>query len=336
MLDESFAVALGVTVASPTDLFTVFKAPLAFLFPLLILIVSIVLVLRARKNAAVDDRSVVAEYEPPEGLTPAEVGALHDFALDDDRLAFAELAWLVTAGHIEMSGTGKRAVFREGPSYDPSAFELKDHQHAIMKALFEEKSERSYGEAIPLLREAFQGQVLARLKTRGYLRMDPRQARQASRDTFIGMLFVGFGGIGWLVSFVWIFFRVQMRTRVSGAYVLYAAIYLSAIQKFLNIGLLSLNYPENTIFSGGFLFPSMPEMFIAVIVAVAFALLPHRTPKGARVKRKIAGFEDYLKTAEQQRVEYAEEKEGKIVDFSPYALAFGLPSKWNKAFALKG
>ncbi len=321
-------------VASVTDVVLVYKTPLAYAFPILVIIAAIIFVVCYRRTTKKDDRTVIAEYEPPSGLTPGELGLMANLDLESNRLVFAELAGLVGEGYVKMEGYGPQAVFKPTEKYDPQSFRLKDHQRRLLRALFDQAPQRAFGEIVPLSKEAFQGEVLARAVTSGYLRMDPRQAKGAARDVSIGMLLVGFGSIGWIVSFLYTFFRVQIRTRVTGAWALYVAIYLSIIQKILNVALLSQLYPEGTIFSHAFLLPSVPEFLIAITAAIALNALPQRTPSGNALKRDIDGFMDYLKTAEQGRIEFAEGKEGKITDLSSYALALGLPSKWDRVFVL--
>ncbi|MCA9376188.1 MAG: DUF2207 domain-containing protein [Candidatus Doudnabacteria bacterium] len=322
-------------VASPWDLFTMFKAPLAYVLPLLVLVAAVIGVLWYRRRFTKDDQSVVAEYEPPEGLSPAEIGLMHDFELSSNRLVFAEVAWLVSNGYIRMEGVGEQATFSQTDAYEPGSFRLKDHQHRIMRALFEQGTTTSYGDVLSLGKEAFQSEILASMRTRGYIRLDPRQAKQVGRDTAIGMILVGFGGIGWAIGLLYMFLRVQLRTRMVGAWALYLSFYVSAVQKFLNIGLLSLEYPPNTIMSHGFIFPSIPELLVALIAVVAFMFVSYRTPKGEQLKRRVEGFRDYLNTAELTRSQYVEETEGRISDWSAYALAFGLPSRWDTTFDLK-
>jgi uncharacterized protein (TIGR04222 family) len=75
---------------------------------------------------------------------------------------------------------------------------------------------------------------------------------------------------------------------------------------------------------------------IPVIVAgFALALLarqmPARTAKGTAMLRRIRGFRRVIATAEQHMARWAEE-ENVFTRYLPYAIVFGLTTKWAKAF----
>jgi uncharacterized membrane protein len=71
---------------------------------------------------------------------------------------------------------------------------------------------------------------------------------------------------------------------------------------------------------------------ISVTIILLFGLeMTKRTPKGAETLEKIKGLQLYIDTAEKYRVKF-QEKENIFEKFLPYAMVFGLASKWAKAF----
>lgn len=75
----------------------------------------------------------------------------------------------------------------------------------------------------------------------------------------------------------------------------------------------------------------------AAIVVVGLAMLavtramPRRTAKGRELTWHIKGFRRYMATAETDRQRFAE-RENIFVAYLPYAIVFGLVSKWAQAF----
>lgn len=69
----------------------------------------------------------------------------------------------------------------------------------------------------------------------------------------------------------------------------------------------------------------------AAIIFVFGLFMSKKTGVGAEAFWKARGFKDYIKTAERYRVKF-QEKENLFEKFLPYAMVFGLADKWAKAF----
>lgn len=83
--------------------------------------------------------TIVAEFEPPENLTPAEMGTLHDESADIQDIS-AEIIHLAVNGHLTITEISKTSFFG-GTDYlltrtDKSHSVLKAHQKKLMDALF--------------------------------------------------------------------------------------------------------------------------------------------------------------------------------------------------------
>lgn len=68
-----------------------------------------------------------------------------------------------------------------------------------------------------------------------------------------------------------------------------------------------------------------------LIIAISGRYMPKRTLKGQELARKIVGFKEFISKAEKYRAKWAE-KENLFFSFLPYAVLFGVTSKWAKAF----
>lgn len=85
----------------------------------------------------------------------------------------------------------------------------------------------------------------------------------------------------------------------------------------------------------GFPFPPLAGLAIALcgVITLAFApLMPKRTALGRKAYVELKGFEEYLRRAEIEDLEY-QEKRGLFEKFLPYAIAFGVSHQWARAFS---
>jgi hypothetical protein len=82
----------------------------------------------------------------------------------------------------------------------------------------------------------------------------------------------------------------------------------------------------------GFAIAFVPLIVAGLVLMAAHNWMPHRTPKGSRMLDETLGFREFIATAEQGRMEFAEE-ESLFVRYLPYAVVFGVVDKWASAFA---
>jgi uncharacterized membrane protein YgcG len=75
----------------------------------------------------------------------------------------------------------------------------------------------------------------------------------------------------------------------------------------------------------------LPVILAGFTLALMARQMPARTAKGTAMLRRIRGFRRVIATAEQHMARWAEE-ENVFTRYLPYAIVFGLTSKWAKAF----
>ena len=68
-----------------------------------------------------------------------------------------------------------------------------------------------------------------------------------------------------------------------------------------------------------------------VIVLIFAKFMPAKTRKGVEAYYQILGLEEFIRTAERDRIKFQEE-ENIFEKILPYAMAFGIGEKWAKAF----
>ena len=72
---------------------------------------------------------------------------------------------------------------------------------------------------------------------------------------------------------------------------------------------------------------------VGVLVYAASPWRPARTTTGEALTLRAAGFEHFLRTADEQRQRFAE-RERLFEDYLPYAIAFGFVEEWVRGFGL--
>jgi uncharacterized membrane protein YgcG len=245
-------------------------------------------------------RSIAAQYEPPDQLTPSELGTLVDNAADmrDITAAIVDLAvrgYLVIEEHTEEHMMGlwkdKDYVFalKKGRS-EWSA--LKAHEQALLDGIFpqgvagERVSMSSlhnvFYKSLPVIKNAIFGSLVSR----GYYRHRP----DTVRSTYLAAgLVVG-------VLAVW-----------------------GGTSLGRSLGMPGLPFTLAGIVSAG-------------IICGFGWFMPARTVSGARTLEGVLGFEDFLAHVEADRFNRMIKTPEMFEKFLPFAMALGVEKNWSKAF----
>jgi len=247
-------------------------------------------------------RPIAAQYEPPDKLTPSEVGTLVDNSADmrDITAAIVDLAvrgYLVIEEHSQehMMGLWKDQDYTfvlKKPRSEWSAA-LKPHEMALLDGIFddgtvEERVNMSelhnvFYQSLPVIKNRIFGSLL----DRGYYLHRPDTARA----TYFGLgLVVGFLGIAGGSA-------IGANLGMAGA-------------PFIIAGILS-----------------------AAIICGFGWFMPARTSAGARALEGVLGFEDFLAHVESDRFNRMIKTPEMFEKFLPFAMALGVEKNWSKAFA---
>jgi uncharacterized membrane protein len=245
-------------------------------------------------------RPISAQYEPPDKLTPGEVGTLVDNSVDmrDITASIVDLAvrgYLTieekTTDHLLGLTHSKDYVFHlQKPQADWAA--LKPHEQDLLGGLF---TSGQAGDIVTLaeLHNRFyrsiagiKNEIFGSLVTHGYYARRP----DSVRATYIGVAIV----VGFLVFAAGNFF---------------ARNFGMAFGPFILAGILTA----------------------AVIFAFAW-FMPARTQSGADALERILGFEDFLNHVEADRFNRMIKTPEMFEKFLPFAMALGVEKNWSKAF----
>ncbi len=224
--------------------------------------------------------TILAEYEPPPGLRPAEVGLVADDRVDPRD---------ITATILDLAVRGRLKIREEDGGED---FRLRampgwrDHdrpyERALMDAMFAENEDVSLADcraSLSRVRPEVIDDLHQRVVAEGLFHADPGHAR--SRGSFLAVL--------------------------------------------TSVGLVLLG-----------LWTQAPmQYWIAAVLAAGCALLcgkhmPQRTKKGLEALRRVRGMEEYMHTAERQRMKSL--PMDVFERLLPYAVALGMHKRWLDAF----
>ena len=246
-------------------------------------------------------RPIAAQYEPPDQLTPSEVGTLVDNSADmrDITAAIVDLAvrgYLVIQERSEshMMGLYKKQdysfILKKGRAEWSS---LKPHEQSLLDGIFSsgqpeevvdmEDLHNVFYKKIPVIKN----QVFAQLLGRGYYLHRP----DTVRATYIGAGIVA----GFLA--IWGGAAIGRSLGMAGA-------------PFIIAGIIS-----------------------AAIICGFGWFMPARTATGTRALEGVLGFEDFLAHVEADRFNRMIKTPQMFEKFLPYAMALGVEKNWSRAFA---
>ena len=245
-------------------------------------------------------RPIAAQYQPPDNLTPGEVGTLIDNSVDmrDITASIVDLAvrgYLVIVeqkkDHLLGLTHSTEYVFQlKKPSSDWAS--LKPHEQGLLAGIF---SGGTDGETVALadLHNRFyqniagiKNDIFGSLVGQGYYTHRPDTTRAAYILFGIVAGFIVVGGGMWLSK---------------------------------HLGMAPLPFIAAGILSG--------------LIICAFGwFMPARTPAGARTLEGILGFEDFLSHVEADRFNRTIKTPEMFEKFLPFAMALGVEKNWSKAF----
>ena len=240
---------------------------------------------------------VITRYEPPDGMTPAELGTLID-GTPDMRDISATIVDLAVRGylHIEETKTDGFLGFFSSQDYRFTLKKpreewrhLKLHEAEMLRAMFgagESVSlsglKNKFYKHLPELKEDLYGMLVRR----GFYTGRPDRVRVLY---VVGGLVLG-GIIG-----------------VAGSALL---------------GALGMQ-PISAIVAG---------VLSALVIVIFGWFMPARTARGTRELEKVLGFQEFLSRVEGDRIDRMVKTPEMFEKFLPYAMALGVADSWAKAF----
>lgn len=240
-------------------------------------------------------KTIIAEYEAPDNLTPMQIGMLS--SLDGLKKTH------ITAGIVKLACDGIIKI--EEINNKTLVFTQKDYKLTILNE--NKANSLTIGEKV-LFDSIFLGKkeiLLSEMKKVFYTKLS--DIKQVTRK-----------------------FLEEHSYLENGKHILqyfaYSIILIVLLSIFLSVGL-------NIFFPNGMqdFFFILFSLILSVVIYVFFGIfIDKRTLKGAEAEWKIKGFKLFISTAEKYRAQFYE-KENMFEKILPYAIAFGLTDKWVKA-----
>ena len=244
--------------------------------------------------------SIAVEYEPPNGLRPAEVGALIDDRVDLRDIT-ATVVDLAVRGHLQIEPIGKSLLgrpedyqfIRRSPS-TKTVEALRRHEQILLRELFGGEGaagadrrllsdlETKFYDELPAIRDA----IYAQLVDGGYWDGSPERVRSRYVGLAVAVVVVGvLGGVG-----------------LRG----------------LGDGLVPSSYWIGVGAS-------------AVIVGWVGHYMPRKTRKGRLTLDRIRGFDEFLTRTDRERLTRMDAAT-LFEQMLPFAMALGVAQQWAAAF----
>jgi uncharacterized membrane protein YgcG len=246
---------------------------------------------------------VAVRFEPPNGVTPGQVGVLMDASADQKDVT-ATVIDLATRGHLRVEETylsddgdilpppqhpteqvgkpdGWRLVALDNPRD-----ELRPFEQSLLQDLFKDGSTVDLDSGAIITASTACRKALFQEATErfGWFRRNPNAVRGVRIAIGIGLLLAG------LAAFFALGFTVGM----------------------------------------GFVGIALGLVGVAMLIMVART--PGRTAAGTAVHDQALGFKEYLATAEADQIRF-EEGIDVFSRYLPYAMIWGLADRWTKIFA---
>ena len=251
-----------------------------------------------------EHETIVAEYEPPEKIRPAQAGLLIDESADTKDVT-ATIVDLAVRGYLTITEIPPRGPFgivkkdwslaRTVGRAHPEA--LQPYERTIFDGLFGEdamdatETEPTDEVKLSKLKQHFyttlakaQRELYADSVSRKWFAADPQRVRQIYAGLGVGAIIVAGFLVFWLGSS-------------------------------LGAGLIGL----------GAVVPAVALLGVA-------SRMPRKTRTGAELLRRTLGFRHYMEIAEKERQRFAE-RENIFSKYLPYAIVFGCVEKWARAFS---
>lgn len=243
--------------------------------------------------------TIIAEYEPPDGMLPAEAGAVIDEKADIRDIT-ATIVDFAVRGFLKFRKIETKTLGIFGKTdyelekvADPLPGSLQEYERLIWVNLFvlaEKKVKlsslkNSFYVHLPSIREALYTSVVKK----GWFLESPDRIRKKYVGYGSALFFVGFG-VGWVLS---------------------------------GVGSLLGTVATASLMVSGFM------------ILLASRWMPKKTEKGAVARDWLAGFKDFVITTEHDRMlfHYAPEKSPKTFEkYLPYAMALKIEKQWAELF----
>ena len=322
------------------------------LYVLVALVTFILWFLKGRDNQLFP----TVQFEPPEGLTPAEIGYIIDGSVDSKDVTSLIIYWAekgCVAIETEQKGRGRKKSLEL-----IRLKELPPESRSYEKRIFKELFAKGTGDRVSTedLTNSFYKTVNWGMINIAKTFTDSKEKRIFTKSTG-GLTFLA-GLLGFLPIFMILLEGFQGVWQDSGpTWILAITVAAMLIFLFARIGdglgnramagnaktlgvllavgsavILGLGVLLVLVFELA-LYKYIAAMASGFVGAFFAAIMSRRTEYGDRILEKVLGFREFIKEAEKDKLETLfESNPSYFYDILPYAMVMGLSSKWSSHF----
>ena len=263
-------------------------------FALLTLIVMFLIWRKFGRDDQTVSNTIMPHYTPPEDILPTETGTIIDEKLDIKDITAIIIDYAVR-GFIKITEVEEKSF----------VFTSKDYELELLKPYITKKDfEKMILDAIFKTNETGSKIRISQLENKFYVHI-PKIDKSV------------------------------MARLVKDGYFPYNPSTIRTIYRSIGIVLIMI-----IVFAGeilveflGISVASMIGIGLAGLIIIIFGQkMPHKTKKGTETYYKLKGLYEYIDTAEKDRMKFQEDNNILFEKLLPYAMAFGLITKWTKAF----
>jgi len=236
--------------------------------------------------------TIIPRYKPPEGLSPTEVGTIIDEKVDLHDVS-AILIDFAVRGYIKITEIKKKKFLGEDTDYELT--KLKEYMNANNL----KRHEKDVLDEIFKTKDTIK---ISKLKYKFYKKLET-----VKKDLY--------------------------KDLVTDKFFVHNPDNVRSIYMGIGIFLAGSQVPLGSLFYNIF---GLTFVFSVIATGVLFILfgrvLPRKTLKGAKAYIEIKGLEEYIRTAEKDRIKFQEDQNLFFEKLLPYAMVLGLGEKWAEAF----
>lgn len=243
--------------------------------------------------------TIIAEYEPPSGITPAEAQLIMKEGLDIKGIT-ATIIDLARRGYLKIREIERKTLgFFKSKSKDWEILKIKENLESESLTIYERN-------LLSSLFDTYNNITLSSLKKRSNV------------SSFFDKFCTDVNDI--VVSKGYFPSNPQKIKEIF--------LSIGVIIIFVSLYLISGKLISNNI--------SVISLTTCGIIFILFSpAMPRRTKKGIEAKEKLLGFKDFLSVTEKDRVKFhfsPEVNPEKFAEYLPYAIVFGVEKEWAKLF----
>jgi uncharacterized membrane protein YgcG len=277
---------------------------LPFLLPLLVFVFLLQSWTQTGRDPA-GRGTIIPEYEPPRGLTPALAGIIHNERIEPREIS-AEIVRLAVEGYLRIHQYEKQGLIFSSTDYlferTGEALPEDEIGRAILERLFKD----AYTGTAEINGEQKEGVLLSKLQ----------HAFVKDRDAITDVMYAEVFAQGYFI---------ERPDKIRARYTLIGV-------ALIILGVLVAVAGGEGLFITSGLSVALSGLFVGIFGIV----MPARTQQGVATEEHLLGFKQYLEVAEKDRLAFhnAPERTPKLFDqYLPYAMAFGVETQWAAQFA---